>query len=792
MLEQSQTWPDFDFRRTLDSLPLRLYVKDLQGRFQHANQACSQAMGVADQSGLLGKTDLDFFMGDVARKWMEQELEVARGGRAIIDSEEREIWTDGHVTWALTTKIPLCDVTGKVVGVFGVSSDITKRKLELERYRHAVDGARDGFWFHDLIKDEVWFSAQWKEMLGYEAEGFPNNRGEWWSLVYDDDRARVEEERRRHLSGQTEHYRCRYRLRKNDGEYCWVLARGKASKDVDGHRFAGSHTDITDFMETQMLVQSITDATTSLIFVKNSRLQFTFVNRALATAFGKAEQDILGKTDGELNLNKEQVQHFEHDDMTVLRTGQPLSICKEELTYADGSVHVLATKKVPLKLGRSQEPHILGIATDITELETQTRLTKKILEVLLGAIQSIQEASSEEDACEQAVIHLMELDYPDFMISFLRHDNGDDCIVADSRYAATKKWKQIAERTSRSFVPSPDGKLDVLPAVLRRKEAKFVRDSRTDPECDADLSREVQLISQYVVPLYTDKMDIGTLQVDMQDVDAKPEEPCKMIDAVAAHLSLAIDRHRTRSSLDAINTELENRAKLIAFEAVAVRIVHQLNQLINSYMDVLESAEKNRELRSNRPAMDFLKQTRRFVNLWRAELVERFDGFQRDEQPREFDVDSLLAETVSDLQAKALARRCILSGAYNASDVHVFASPNTLREIVTCLIMNAIEANARHVTVRSANVQDSPCENAGSTGRVEIVVTDDGDGIAVENQKRMKEVGWTTKKARGHGLGLPIVEKHVVGLGGRFSLRSGGRSAGEAETVFCINLPTAP
>ena len=86
-------------------------------------------MGVETESDCLGLTDFDFFAPEHAQAARQDELRVMRTGEAIVDLEEREVWPDGRITWVSTTKVPLYSRDGRVIGIFGLSRDITARKL---------------------------------------------------------------------------------------------------------------------------------------------------------------------------------------------------------------------------------------------------------------------------------------------------------------------------------------------------------------------------------------------------------------------------------------------------------------------------------------------------------------------------------------------------------------------------------------------------------------------------------------------------------------------------------------
>jgi PAS domain S-box-containing protein len=134
----------------MDSLPHNIYFKDRQGRFIRINKALSKCFGLQDASEALGKTDLDFFTEEHARQAMADEQEIMRTDRTMLDREEKETWLDGRTTWAATTKMPLYDNEGAIIGTFGVSRDITLQKRAEEaiktsemKYRTLYDSSRD-------------------------------------------------------------------------------------------------------------------------------------------------------------------------------------------------------------------------------------------------------------------------------------------------------------------------------------------------------------------------------------------------------------------------------------------------------------------------------------------------------------------------------------------------------------------------------------------------------------------------------------------------------------------------
>jgi PAS domain S-box-containing protein len=130
-------------RTLVDNLPDFIYAKDAECRFLLANASVARHMGTTPEN-LLGKTDFDFFPPDLAAAYSEDERRVMRSGEALINREEAGIDANGNAITILTTKVPLRDEQGRVVGILGIGRDITARvkvEAEIRAAREAAEAA---------------------------------------------------------------------------------------------------------------------------------------------------------------------------------------------------------------------------------------------------------------------------------------------------------------------------------------------------------------------------------------------------------------------------------------------------------------------------------------------------------------------------------------------------------------------------------------------------------------------------------------------------------------------------
>jgi PAS domain S-box-containing protein len=110
------------------NIPDFIYFKDAESRFIRNSSAHAKIFGLNDASEVIGKTDMNFFSEEHARQAYEDEQRIIGTGEPILNVEEKETWPNRPDTWVLTTKMPLRDQEGNIIGTFGISRDITERK----------------------------------------------------------------------------------------------------------------------------------------------------------------------------------------------------------------------------------------------------------------------------------------------------------------------------------------------------------------------------------------------------------------------------------------------------------------------------------------------------------------------------------------------------------------------------------------------------------------------------------------------------------------------------------------
>jgi len=141
--EEALAWERHLLNTLMETTPDHIYFKDKDSRFIQISRAQTNLFGLKDPAEAVGKTDFDFFTTEHAQQAYADEQEIIRTGRPIVGKEEKETWPDGHETWASTTKVALRDANGQIIGTFGISRDITHRKVAQEQAARYAEELRE-------------------------------------------------------------------------------------------------------------------------------------------------------------------------------------------------------------------------------------------------------------------------------------------------------------------------------------------------------------------------------------------------------------------------------------------------------------------------------------------------------------------------------------------------------------------------------------------------------------------------------------------------------------------------
>jgi len=262
------------FERLFRSNPAAMAVIRIEdSTFFDVNDAFVELFGYSREDVVgISNQSLDLFVDH--NNWLSIKEELIRN-RSIRNHEITLHSKNGHLINGLFSGNK---ISGQDQDFFlTIMVDITRqiqlqREIELSRLRFfkVIEGTRLGTWEWNIQTNETIFNERWAEIVGYSlSELEPTNLETWKDLVHPEDLSEVQKKVNAHVSGATDYYECEMRIRHKNGNWIWILDRGKVIEwDDQGRPFKmyGTHTDITDrkAMEEQIKELAIRDPLTNI------------------------------------------------------------------------------------------------------------------------------------------------------------------------------------------------------------------------------------------------------------------------------------------------------------------------------------------------------------------------------------------------------------------------------------------------------------------------------------------------------------------------------------------------
>lgn len=519
------------FTRLMDNIRESVYYKDLESRFLKVNKACATKFGFDDPEKVIGKSDFDFFDEENARLAYEDEQLIIKTEKPFYDKVEKEVFPNGKTDWASTSKMPLYNEHGVLIGTYGITRDITvqkriEQKLKesnemfnqlservpgfffqfeynedgLSRFPFASNGIREiyelepedvrqdlaklrdiihpddmgGFllsqknaaetlddWNYDYrvylpkkglrwlrgnaslnkVKDGMviaygyimditiqkrfeqeleernslfsrlsvhapgflylhkvdasdnisfpFVSEGIRDVIELEPEDLKSGMSSLIKLVHKEDVKRVLESITWSVKTQNE-WNCEFRVVLPRKGLRWV--RGKANPELqeDGSVISsGFLSDITQEKSISELnrqlrkqFESVLDNVPNLIFVKDLDGKYIMANKAAREYFRLQEDEIIGKTDVELGIDKELAKGYKESDRNVIETGEALFVPEDQSINPAGERVFHQTIKVPFQQMGTDEPAVLAVVTDITQRKRKELELNETLDIV--------------------------------------------------------------------------------------------------------------------------------------------------------------------------------------------------------------------------------------------------------------------------------------------------------------------------------------------------------------------------------------------------------------------------
>ncbi len=290
----------------IHTAPIRVFWKDRESRYLGCNQLFAKDAGETAPEHVIGKSDVDLAWGKQAELYRADDRQVMESGLPKFDFEEPQTAPDGKLIWLRTSKVPLCDETNQVVGVLGVSEDITERKRaeealreSEERLQQALEASGVGTWRVDLRTGLDTRDAGLNRLLGLPPETTTQPVDNWFTFVHQDDRPVMDAAW--HGASVTDLYEVEHRLIRRDGTSRWVYDRGRFVRDEAGQLLyaTGAVLDITERKRAEAalrLTQFAVDRGADMAFWIDRSARISYVNDAACQRLGYSREELLAMT----------------------------------------------------------------------------------------------------------------------------------------------------------------------------------------------------------------------------------------------------------------------------------------------------------------------------------------------------------------------------------------------------------------------------------------------------------------------------------------------------------------
>ncbi|MFZ4547957.1 MAG: PAS domain S-box protein [Bacteroidales bacterium] len=256
--------------KTMSSLLDAVFIIDAETvKIIDCNPAASTIFGYSRQE-MLGKTTAFLHVDETSlddfRQHLYSDMETTK--EFMFLPEFRMKHKDGTVFFSEHSVVPLKNKHGQRIGWVSVVRDISERKQaeeELikskERYALVIDASEQGIWDWNVETNEVFYSEQWKKMIGYQDHELKNDFSTWVEHLHPDEREFCQQAVSSYLSLPDKHFVLEFRFRHKDGTYRWIHNKAASLKNNNGKviRMFGAHTDITERKLSEAIFKDIVE-----------------------------------------------------------------------------------------------------------------------------------------------------------------------------------------------------------------------------------------------------------------------------------------------------------------------------------------------------------------------------------------------------------------------------------------------------------------------------------------------------------------------------------------------------
>ena len=745
---------------------------------------------------------IEFYHPDY-RKVISDAIENSIIHQTQFDVTCKFIGSKGTLKWVRSSGIPLVE-NNSVTKIFGVFIDVTKEennkiKADLEKFKldAIIQGTNVGTWEWNIQNGQTVFNEKWAEIIGYTLNELkPVDINTWMKYAHPDDLKKSGELLNAHFNGKSDFYSCESRMLHKNGNWIWVLDRGKVvswTNDGKPLMMYGTHQDITIQKELELnltnqnlLINQFFDLSPIGLAVNEfNGGKFLQINSALLDIVGYSKEEFLNLNYFDLTPEKYYGEEIEMIE-SLKRTGV-YGPFEKEYIHKNGNLIPVLLKGVLVK-DENEGDKIWSVIEDISERKKteKTQQWNFNFQKLIAKHSSIFVKTNELNFnknvndflkefgeffnVDRAYIFTSEDNLKTVSNEFEWCANGIDAEMQNLLNVPMKEFKFLKTNLEKfGFAHLPN--LEILEDTEEKSE--YQRQKIQSLVC-AEISIQDKKIGFFGFDAVKSKKEWSTFEI----------HSLKLLANTLADLFLK----RTKERLLIENQQkLQNALKIK--DEFLTNISHEIRTPLNAIMGFGEILEKTNLSTEQKEVVDIISlASKKLMNILNDVLdVSKFNDGAVELDVKTINLHQLTQEIILLQGVKAKEKKIDIQYFIDKNVPQFIIGDETrLNQILINLINNAIKFT--EIGWVKLEVKEVQRDNLNTT--VQFIISDTGIGIPIEKQnvifdRFVQAEASTNRKYGGTGLGLSIVKSLVELYQGKITLYSDGKNG----TQFIVELP---